>query len=128
LRIPEESDVPDELRFMRGHAGPAAAGPGFVAAVVHPRVNAVACALSRPRVKRDPHMESRRERAVAMAVKEGPQALTGEDKLFFLTDCLALSQLHFQVWTSPAAHPDWLAACGSGHVAGDPAGVTRRPA
>jgi membrane glycosyltransferase len=49
-------------------------------------------------------------------VKDGPAALTEQQKLFFLTDPLALSELHFQVWTSPAAHPTWLAACRGGDV------------
>jgi membrane glycosyltransferase len=110
LRIPEESDPPDELRRARLHASQADVAPGFVDAVVHPRVNAMACALSGPRVKGSPRAESRRSRAVAAALKEGPRALTDADKVFLLTDCLALSQLHFQVWTSPAVHPEWLAA------------------
>ena len=121
LRIPEESDPPGELRFLREHAGRVTAAPGFVEAVVHPRVNAVACALSRPRVKCVPSVASRRDRAVAMALKEGPQVLTDGDKVFFLTDSLALSQLHFQVWTSPAAHPDWLVGCSDDRAARDEA-------
>jgi hypothetical protein len=44
-------------------------------------------------------------------VKGGPRALTGAQKLFFLIDALALSQLHFEIWTSTTAHPTWLAAC-----------------
>jgi membrane glycosyltransferase len=111
LRIPEESDPPEELRRTRAHAHASDAdlGVGFVDAVVHPRVNAIVCALSGPRVKSSPRAESRRNRAIATAVKEGPRALTDADKVFLLTDCLALSQLHFEVWTSPAAHPDWFA-------------------
>jgi membrane glycosyltransferase len=110
LRIPEESDPPDELRLTRIHASQAETVLGFVDAVVHPRVNAIACALSGPRVKCSARIEPRRHRAVVTAVKGGPRALTDADKVFFLTDCLALSQLHFQVWTSPAVHPEWFAA------------------
>jgi membrane glycosyltransferase len=110
LRIPEESDPPDELRRARLHASQADVAPGFVDAVVHPRVNAIACALSGPRVKGSPRAESRRSRAVTAALKEGPGELTDADKVFLLTDCLALSQLHFQVWTSPAVHSEWFAA------------------
>jgi membrane glycosyltransferase len=42
---------------------------------------------------------------------EGWRALPERDRLFLLTDSVALSELHFEVWTSPVAHPTWLAAC-----------------
>jgi membrane glycosyltransferase len=116
LRVPEETDPPLELRTTWAHAQEADAVPGFVDAVVHPRVNAVACGTSSPRVKCSARAQRRRDRAVALAVKDGPAALTEQQKLFFLTDPLALSELHFQVWTSPAAHPTWLAACRGGDV------------
>ena len=109
LRIPEESDPPDELRRARMHVGQAEAAPGFVDAVVHPRVNAMVCALSRARMKYSPRQELRRDRAVGEALTEGPHALSDDTKVFLLTDAIALSQLHLQVWTSPAAHPGWLA-------------------
>ena len=109
LRTPEESDPPDELRRARMHAGQAEAAPGFVDAVVHPRVNAMVCALSRARMKYSPRQELRRDRAVGEALTEGPHALSDDTKVFLLTDAIALSQLHVQVWTSPAAHPGWLA-------------------
>jgi len=121
LRIPEESDPPDELRRTRVHAAQAEAAPGFVEAVVHPRVNAMACALSRARVKYSPRHELRRDRAVGEALKEGPHALSDAKKVFLLTDAITLSQLHFQVWISPAAHPGWLAACRADHAKLSPA-------
>jgi membrane glycosyltransferase len=62
---------------------------------------------------------------VTAAVKGGARALTDREKLFFLTDALALSQLHFEIWTSPAAHPTWLAACLPG---GRPCHAALRPA
>jgi membrane glycosyltransferase len=111
LLIPEEGDPPNELRAMRAYAEQADAGPGFVDAVANPRVNALTCAVSCSHARSSPRAQSRRQRAVAAAVKDGPRALTDQQKLFFLTDPLALSQLHFEVWTSPAAHPTWLAAC-----------------
>jgi membrane glycosyltransferase len=113
LRIPEESDPPDELRRARLYASQTGTGPGFVDAVVHPRVNAIVCALSGSRVKCSPRAESRRSRVVTTAVKEGPRALTDADKVFLLTDGLGLSLLHFQVWTSPAVHSEWFAATAS---------------
>jgi membrane glycosyltransferase len=109
LRTPEETEPPVELLTARAHASRAGAGPGFVDAVVDPRVNAVACAVAGARAKWLPHAKERRDRAVAAAVKGGPDALTEREKLLFLTDPLALSQLHVEVWTSPAAHPAWRA-------------------
>jgi membrane glycosyltransferase len=116
LRIPEETDPPVELRTARAHADRVDAQPGFVDAVVHPLVNAVVCGASCPRFRCSSRAQRRRDRAVAAAVKSDPSALTERQKLFFLTDPLALSQLHFEVWTSPAAHPTWLAACRGDHA------------
>jgi membrane glycosyltransferase len=115
LLIPEETDPPAELRALQTYAGRAAVLPGFVDAVVDPRLNAVACAAAGAHVKVSPRAQARRELAVAAAVRSGPRALTDGEKLFFLTDPLALSELHFEVWTSPLAHPTWLAACLRGH-------------
>jgi membrane glycosyltransferase len=110
LRIPEESNPPEELRRARVHASEAGPAPGFVDAVVDPHVNAVACAVARVRVKGSPREESRRDRVVGEAVKLGPDGLSTAMKMFLLNDALALSQLHVQVRTSPAAHPGWLVA------------------
>jgi membrane glycosyltransferase len=111
LTIPEETAPPDELQALR--AGPVRTGswPGFIDAVVNPRVNAIACAVSCSYPRLSPRAQVRRQRAVAAAVKAGPRELTDPQKLFFLMDALALSQLHFEIWTSPTAHPTWLAAC-----------------
>jgi membrane glycosyltransferase len=116
LRIPEETDPPVELRTARERAERVDAGPGFLDAVVDPRMNAVACGVSSPRVEGSPAAQRRRDRAVAAAVKGDPQALTEREKLFFLADPLALSQLHLEVWASPVAHPAWRAACRGRHT------------
>jgi membrane glycosyltransferase len=115
LCIPEESDAPDELRRMRAHVGHTKAAPGFVQAVVDPRVNAIARGLSRSRVKYSPSQERRRDRAVGEALVAGPDALRDDRKVFVLSDAVALSQLHEQVWTSPAAHPGWIVASRAVH-------------
>jgi membrane glycosyltransferase len=99
------------LRRAQEHAGRAESAPGFVDAVVHPRVNAMACALSRARVKYSSGQERRRDRVLGEALTSGPKVLSDPEKVFLLADAIALSQLHAQVWTSPAAHPDWRAAC-----------------
>jgi membrane glycosyltransferase len=110
LLIPEEVDPPAELRAIRAHADGAGTAPGFVDAVVNPHVNAMACAVSGAHARRSPRAQLSRQNAVALALMEGPQALTDRQKLLLLTDPLALSLLHFDVWTSPAAHPAWLGA------------------
>jgi membrane glycosyltransferase len=110
LCIPEESDPPEELRRTQLHAARAETPLGFVDAIVDPRVNAMACALSRARVKYSSSQERRRDRVLGEALTVGPTALSDSEKVFLLADAIALSQLHLQVWTSPAAHPDWLAA------------------
>jgi membrane glycosyltransferase len=111
LLIPEETDPPAELRAAHALAARSNVLPGFVEAVVNPQVNAIACAVSCAPARFSPRAQLRRDRAVAAAVKDGPPALSDRQKLMFLTDPLALSQLHFEVWTSPAAHPSWIAAC-----------------
>src|SRR5262249_55978361 len=99
LCIPEESDPPDELRRMRAYVSQPEAAPGFVDAVVDPRVNATTRALSHARVKSSPGQERRRDRAVGEALTQDPHALREDRKVFLLSDGLALSQLHEQVWT-----------------------------
>jgi membrane glycosyltransferase len=111
LLIPEETDPPEELRVAHALAARGDVMPGFVEAVVNPKVNAIACAVSCASARFSPPAQLRRDLAVAAAVKGGPPALSDRQKLMFLTDPLALSQLHFEVWTSPAAHPAWIAAC-----------------
>ena len=71
----------------------------------------MACALSRARVKYSSGQERRRDRVLGEALTSGPKVLSDPEKVFLLADAIALSQLHAQVWTSPAAHPDWRAAC-----------------
>jgi membrane glycosyltransferase len=116
LRIPEETDPPAELRAARTFVSRADAAPGFVEAVVNPRVNAMVCATSCPQVRSSPRAQRRRDRAIAAVIRSGPQALTDDQMLFFLVDPLALSQLHFEVWTAAAAHPHWIAACRGDHT------------
>ncbi len=121
LLTPEEADPPTELRAIRAFTDGASAVSGFVDAVVNPQVNAIACAVSCTHVRVSPRAQLRRQRAVALAVTAGPWALTDRHKLFFLTDALALSHLHFEVWTSPDAHPSWLATCLPGGRGDQPA-------
>jgi membrane glycosyltransferase len=109
--IPEEDDPPRELRSVRDQAGDAGSAPGFVDAVIDPQLNAVACAMvPRPARVSGVRGEAVRVRTVIAAIEHGPDALTDRQKRLVLTDPIALSELHAQVSTSPAAHPAWRAA------------------
>ena len=110
LVIPEEMDLPKELRLKREYLDRAGEGGSFVDAVVDPLTNAIVCAATSPHSRRGRSAQSRRDRAIAAAVERGPGALTVPQKVFFLTDAVALSYLHFHVWTSETAHPSWFGA------------------
>jgi membrane glycosyltransferase len=116
LVIPEESVPPRELRAVQIHANHAGEGFGFIDAVVHPAVNAVACAVA-AHPRRSGQAVLRRDRAVAEALQRGPHALSDREKLRILADPTALSQLHLQVSSSPSAHPAWRARQASGERA-----------
>ena len=47
---------------------------------------------------------------VARALIDGPDALDLADKTALLGDALALSRLHFAVWTAADTHPVWIQA------------------
>ena len=107
---------------MRKHVNRRNGTSTFVHAVVDPAANTIACATAGPHMRLSAAAHARRERAVAEAVEAGPYRMTNREKLFFLSDPIALSQLHVLVWTLPTAHPRWLAAYGSG-TPGDRSGV-----
>jgi membrane glycosyltransferase len=115
--IPEETEPPAELRVMRALADRDGEARRFVDAVVDPLANAVACSASSLSTRRSARMQPSRARAVAAAVERGPDALNDRQKLSFLTDPIALSDLHFRVWTSPGAHPSWHASRAGDHPA-----------
>jgi len=117
--IPEELDPPAELRILRSHVNRRNGASTFVHAVVDPAANTIVCATAGPHVRLSPAARARRERAVAAAVEAGPHRMTNQEKLFFLTDPIALSQLHLLVWTLPMAHPSWCASYRSGALTGD---------
>jgi membrane glycosyltransferase len=109
LLIPEETDAPRELRLMTATVKRAGRAPGFIDAVVDPRVNAIACTVAPSHTNVTPRAEARRERAVVAALRRGPAALTDQEKRRLLSDPLALAGLHAEVWRSPDVHPGWLA-------------------
>lgn len=106
--IPEESQPPLELRRMLELRRSAPRECGFVDAVVDPVCNALACAcgsarngLSAPRL----------DELARAALLGGPAALDAREKMALLSNPVALSQLHADVWTAADAHASWRSAC-----------------
>jgi membrane glycosyltransferase len=109
--IPDEADLPPELRTVRAYAeGAGKATPGFVDAVVDPELNALACAAAPHARGSSDRVHARRSRTIATAIERGPNALTDRQKRHVLMDPIVLSQLHLQVSASPAAHAAWRSA------------------
>ncbi|MBO9664446.1 glucans biosynthesis glucosyltransferase MdoH [Dokdonella sp.] len=108
--IPEESHPPRVLRRMRRYLQHAASTPRFVDAVVDPLRNAIACAADVARTEHSEAVQRAHAEVVARALRDGPAALDENDRNALLRDAQALSRLHFSVWSSPEAHPDWLEA------------------
>ncbi|WP_313646688.1 glucans biosynthesis glucosyltransferase MdoH [Pseudomonas sp.] len=99
--IPEEYATPQELLATdqythenRWHA----LHDGFVRAVVDPRQNALACAMATARHGHAAPIEAMRVERVAKALEVGPQGLDLATRLALLSDPVALSRLHEQVW------------------------------
>jgi membrane glycosyltransferase len=105
--IPEEAVPPRELRWTALGFKRAKTPADFVDAVVDPITNALLCADGTARDARSPANREAREKMVKSALEGGPEALDAFQKNRLLTDSIALSQLHFLVWTSPAAHCAW---------------------
>lgn len=127
--IPEESHPPAEIRAMMQAVAAAPPSPGFVDAVVDPVTNALACAAAVARFARIGQLPNPRLKKVDAALVEGPDALSAGSKLRLLGDPIALSRLHWRVWTSPDAHVAWREAMTSRRGAGVVvAAVAQRPA
>jgi membrane glycosyltransferase len=107
--IPEESMPPKELTdtyaYAKIDAGQPA--PDFVEAVVDPLLNAVVCAAARPHPGLPQSAIEARQALADTALQEGPGALSAADCKTLLDDPLAMSRLHFNVWSSGSAHPEW---------------------
>jgi membrane glycosyltransferase len=109
--IPEEYSVPKELSSTdqytsenRWHA----LKDGFVRAVVDPRQNALACSLATARHGQAEPIEWMRADRVRTALTVGPDKLDSATRLYLLSDPVALSRLHAQVWSDQ--NDAWLGA------------------
>jgi membrane glycosyltransferase len=105
--IPEEAVPPRELRWTALGFKRAKPPAGFVDAVVDPIINALICADGIAREKASASTLALRETLIKTALTEGPAALDATQKNRLLTDTIALSKLHFLVWTAPSANPQW---------------------
>jgi membrane glycosyltransferase len=105
--IPEELAPPEEIRRTQEHLANAPALPDFAHAVVDPIDNAVAVA---GRITDPARFKRAAAEGLALADRalvEGPAVLSAAEKSRLLGDPRALSQLHFDAWTSPRAHAGW---------------------
>jgi len=108
--IPEEIHVPRELRWTRDFVAHTPPLPAFVDAVIDPLSNALVCASAARHLKPGHTADSGRLELLNHALTAGPSALTAAEKIVLLRDPVTLSKLHFQAWTSPLAHEEWVAA------------------
>ena len=118
--IPEESGPPRVLRRMRRFFRHAPRDAGFVDAVVDPRHNAIACAADVARTQHSDSLRDAHAALVARALIDGPESITDAERNALLGNALALSRLHFGVWTAPDAHPAWIHARGEAPPARTP--------
>jgi membrane glycosyltransferase len=106
--IPEESYPPRVLRRMRRLFRHAPREAGFIDAVVDPLHNAIACAADVARTQHSEAVRGVNDELVARALIDGPEALSPYEQSALLGDAIALSKLHFAVWSAPDAHPAWI--------------------
>ena len=77
--------------------------------MIDPALNALVAGLAVPRPALPIHVREQRHRLVELALSEGSDALSALEKSLLLSDPIALSLLHFRVWTQPRAHAQWHA-------------------
>lgn len=111
--IPEEYQVPVELVAMETHLDTSPASMDFVTAVVDPLFNAVMCVSGKVHPHRTAAAHEIRTQIIDTIVRHGHTAVPDAQKNALLSDPLFLSQLHFDVWTSPQAHAEWKQATAS---------------
>jgi membrane glycosyltransferase len=107
--IPEETDPPLEIQTTFRHLRNTPAPPTFADAVIDPALNALVAALAIPRPALPIRVHEQRHTLVELALSEGSDALSAREKSVLLSDPIALSLLHFRVWTQPRAHAQWQA-------------------
>src|SRR5690606_2904375 len=109
FRIPEESFPPPELRACRRYEKRYRQWryPGFIDAVVHPVVNALACALATARHRYSVPIEAARQDKVGTALSEGPHNLVPAQQVQILDDPVVLARLHYRIWSDAGQRVRW---------------------
>jgi len=107
--IPEEARPPAAIRATRRYVKHALPRVDLAQAIVDPLHNALACAQGIARFDLPPAAVRERDALCERALREGPGPLTPAERATLVGDPLALSRLHFAVWTLAAPHPDWAA-------------------
>ncbi|HUP91070.1 MAG TPA: glucans biosynthesis glucosyltransferase MdoH [Solimonas sp.] len=106
--IPEEANPPRELRWLRaGLRRARGPGPGFAEAVADPAVNALVCAAGHPRPQLPRQLREDRNQAADRAIQHGPDVLSDAQRNVLLSDPIALSRMHLQLWAADAPSPQW---------------------
>ena len=105
--IPEEAVPPRELRWTALGFKRAPDYADFRAAVVDPVANALVCSAGTARAFQSDATRRERLALLQTALLQGPAKLDAIQKNMLLTDSLALSRLHYLVWTSTEAHESW---------------------
>ena len=105
--IPEESNPPRELRWVRGALRrQSRTADGFVRAARDPATQALVCAAGRPR-HLPVALQVARRRVVDQALSEGPRALNEAQCNLLLSDPDLLCDLHDRLWQVPTSEPAW---------------------
>lgn len=109
---PEEIEPPPELRALREQQAspprsdaPFSGCPGFVRAVVDPRVHRLHLAQLGAARQLNAALAQRRSELGKRALWEGPLGLSDRDKRELLGDPAALHALHLAVWQLPDGEP-----------------------
>jgi membrane glycosyltransferase len=107
FQTPEEIDPPREL--SKSEPLQLRAGDQFVHAVLDPFYNAIHVALQRRRAVRTPELSEHVGGLADKLFREGPAALTAEEKRALLSDGPAVAALHTLIWRTPAEkmNPFW---------------------
>ena len=108
LLIPEEVNMPKELRWTRDIVRATPALPGMADAVVDPATNALLCACAGARRRDGNEAAACRKTLIDTAVNGGPSALSIAQKNALLNDPVALRELHALVRIA-VANREWRA-------------------
>ncbi len=94
------------------------ADEGLMRAVLDPYLNALHRCLLRERPGRAEDIRDYFETMQEKLLREGPQALSGRDKVALLSDAESMDWLHRQLWLRPASEiaPWWQAAMRQYHA------------